>query len=104
MLPTLRPASSIAVLACSWVKFLTSGTWAFADPDEMVSATDVPSSTRTPCCGSWVITVPAGTVSLAFWVVVAVSPAVPRLLTAWAWVSPVTRGTATCFVPEPSRV
>src|SRR4051794_7137473 len=64
MAPTVRPAlvSISPADACGWPT--TSGTIACGTPEEMTSATAVPTSRSVPTNGSWLMTDPAGTVML----------------------------------------
>src|SRR3954470_2940527 len=62
--PTVRPmlVRALDALACGW--FVTSGTATCGRPEEITSATALPTTTSAPAAGFWLITEPAGTVVL----------------------------------------
>src|SRR3954471_19891854 len=99
--PTVRPmlVRALDALACGW--FVTSGTATCGRPEEITSATALPTTTSAPAAGFWLITEPAATVMLD---VVLIAPTVRPMLVsalealACAWL--VTSGTATCGRPE----
>src|SRR5688500_14624439 len=98
--PSTRPASVIAVVAATCVRFTSSGTATCGLPVEMTSATAVPTSTSAPAAGFCEITEPAGTVMLvALEIVPTRSPAsvIVEVAAACVWLT--TSGTATCGLP-----
>src|SRR3954468_23182536 len=62
--PTVRPmlVSALEAFACGWL--VTSGTATCGRPEEMTSATALPTATSAPAAGFWLITEPDGTVML----------------------------------------
>src|SRR3954469_21131080 len=99
--PTVRPmlVRALDAIACAWL--VTSGTATCGSPEEITSATALPTTTSAPTAGFWLITEPDGTVMLD---VVLIAPTVrPMLVSALdavAWGLLVTSGTATCGKPE----
>src|SRR3954462_12671765 len=99
--PTVKPmlVSALDAFACGW--FVTSGTATCGSPEEITSATALPTTTSVPAAGFLLITEPDGTVMLD---VVLIAPTVRPMLVsalaalACAWL--VTSGTATCGRPE----
>src|SRR5215217_4242462 len=99
--PTVRPmlVSALDALACDL--FVTSGTATCGRPDEITSATALPTTTSAPAAGFWLITEPAGTVMLdAVLIAPTVRPMLVSALDAFACGWLVTSGTATCGRPE----
>src|SRR4051812_28557963 len=99
--PTVRPmlVSALDAFACGWL--VTSGTATCGKPEEITSATALPTTTSAPAAGFWLITEPDGTVMLD---VALIAPTVrPMLVNAFVafacgWF--ITSGTATCGNPE----
>src|SRR4029079_1475539 len=99
--PTVRPAVVIADVAAVCVRPTTFGTATCGGPDEMTSATALPTFTCVAAIGFWLITDPDGTVVLDDVVMVpTVRPAVVIAELAAACVRPTTFGTATCGGPD----
>src|SRR3954467_2392284 len=99
--PTVRPAPAIDVVAAACVSPTTFGTATCGGPDEITSATALPTLTCVAAVGVWLITDPAGTVVLDDCVIApTVRPAVVIAAEAAACVSPTTFGTATCGGPD----
>ena len=94
--PTTRPAPTIAASASACGNPMTSGTRTGAGPKDTTRSTALPGATGVPPVGSWLITEPAGTVSL-FCVVTAPTtrPAPTIAASASACGRPTTFGTAT---------
>ena len=63
-IPTVSPAPVMTVCAAAWASPVTLGTFTGALPAETTKLTAVPGSTVEFAAGSWLMTVPAGTVSL----------------------------------------
>src|SRR5262252_10003625 len=83
--PTVRPASVIAVEAAACVRPTTFGAATFGGPVETTSATALLLSTDVPAAGVSLITEPDGTVVLdAVVIVPTVSPAAVRAVVAAA--------------------
>src|SRR4051812_27634431 len=101
MAPTVRPMLVSALDAFAWGCLVTSGTATCGKPEEITSATALPTTTSVPAAGFWLITEPAATVMLDD---VLIAPTVRPMLVnaldavACAWF--VTSGTATCGKPE----
>src|SRR3954469_2132960 len=101
MAPTVRPmlVSALDAVACGLS--VTSGTATCGRPEEITSATALPTTTSAAAAGFWLITEPAGTVMLD---AVLMGPTVrPMLVSAVEAVACgllVTSGTATCGKPE----
>src|SRR4051794_23075370 len=101
MAPTVRPmlVSALDAVACGLS--VTSGTATCGKPEEITSATALPTIASAPAAGFWLITEPDGTVMLE---VVLIAPTVRPMLVsaldavACGWL--VTSGTATCGKPE----
>src|SRR3954465_10083118 len=99
--PTVRPTLVSALDRFPRVWFVTSGTATCGRPEEITSATALPTTTSAPAAGFWLITEPAATVMLD---VVLIAPTVRPMLVsalaalACAWL--VTSGTATCGRPD----
>src|SRR3954464_14578221 len=99
--PTVRPmlVSALTALACAWL--VTSGTATCGRPEEITSATALPTTTSAPAAGLWLITVPDGTVMLDVVLIApTVRPMLVNALDAFASDWLVTSGTATCGRPE----
>ena len=98
--PTLNPAPVIAAVAAACVWPTTFGVVTCGTPDETTSDTALPVATCVPAAGSWLITVPAGTVVLGALVIApTVRPAVVITVIAAGWVRPTTFGAGTCGRP-----
>src|SRR6185503_4982153 len=98
--PTLNPAPVIAAVAAACVWPTTLGVATSGSPLETTSETALPVATCVPAAGSWLITVPAGTVVLGALVIApTVSPAVVITVIAAGWVRPTTLGAGTCGRP-----
>src|SRR6185503_6534395 len=96
MVPTVSPASVIALVAAACVWFTTEGTTTGGGPVEITSATALPAATEVPASGVCLITDPAGTVALELLVMVpAVRPASVSWLIESACVWFTTEGTTT---------
>jgi acetoacetate decarboxylase len=94
--PTLNPAPLIAVEAAACDRPTTLGTATGAGPVETVKATADPGATCAPAAGFWLITWPAGTVSLDAWVIAPTLNPEPVIdVEAAACDRPTTLGTAT---------
>src|SRR4051812_17048899 len=99
--PTVKPALVSALDALAWGCFVTSGTATCGSPEEITSATALPTTTSAPAAGFWLITEPAATVMLDD---VLIAPTVRPMLVsalaalACAWL--VTSGTETCGRPD----
>src|SRR4051794_2699296 len=92
--PTVKPAlvSALEAIACGLS--VTSGTATCGRPEEITSATALPTTTSAPAAGDWLMTVPAGTVMLEVMVIApTVRPTFVNALDALACGWPVTRGT-----------
>src|SRR5919205_538350 len=99
--PTVRPAltNALDAFACGWL--VTSGTATCGRPEEITSATALPTTTSAPAAGVWLITDPAGTVMLDVVLIApTVKPALINALDAFSCGWLVTSGTATCGRPE----
>src|SRR3954471_23323526 len=99
--PTVKPAlvSALEAIACGLL--VTSGTATCGSPEEITSATALPTTTSAPAAGFWLITEPAATVMLDDVLIApTVKPALVSALDALAWGWFVTSGTATCGRPE----
>src|SRR3954467_7146406 len=99
--PTVRPmlVSALDALACAW--FATSGTATCGKPEEITSATALPTTTSVPAAGFWLITEPAATVMLDDVLIApTVRPMLVSALDAFACGWFVTSGTATCGRPD----
>src|SRR5436190_1694959 len=101
IVPTMRPAFVIALVAAACVKPTTLGTATWGAPDDTTRATALPLATWVPALGVWLMTDPAGTIVLDTVVTVpAVRPALVIVVLAAACVRPTTFGTATCGAPD----
>src|SRR3954447_23350755 len=99
--PTVRPAVVIAAEAAACVSPTMFGTATCGGPDEITSATALPTVTCVAAVGVWLMTDPAGTVALDDCVIApTVRPAVVIAAEAAACVSPTTSGTGTCGGPD----
>lgn len=91
-----NPLPASVVTACVSVSPSTFGTTTVHGPLETVSLTFVPGATRVPAFGVWAMTMP-----VPYWLehpeltAPAASPVTPRVLPAFALVSPTTFGTIT---------
>ncbi len=97
--PTARPAPVSAASAAACVRPTTSGTaiWTGSGPLETVRFTAKPGMASVAASGFWLMTCPAGTVSLKASVTVPTArPAPVRAASAAACVMPTTLGTVTC--------
>ena len=98
--PSTGPPPVIAAVAAACVRLITSGTATCGMPDEMTSATALPTATSAPAAGFWLMTDPAGTVMLdAVVIAPTVRPAPVIAAVAAACVRLTTSGTATCGRP-----
>src|SRR5215217_7991415 len=101
MAPTVRPMLVSALAALAWGWLVTSGTATCARPEEITSATALPTTTSAPAAGFWLITEPAATVMLEDVLIApTVRPMLVSALDAFACGWLVTSGTATCGRPE----
>src|SRR5215470_12433386 len=99
--PTVNPASVIAVDAAPCVRPTTFGTATWGGPDDTTNATALPTTICVPAVGFSLITDPDGTVVLDDVVTVpTVNPAFVIAVEAAACVRPTTFGTATCGGPD----
>src|SRR3954453_671821 len=99
--PTVRPMLVRALDALAWGRLVTSGTATCGRPEEITSATALPTTTSAPAAGFWLITEPAGTVMLdAVLMAPTVRPMLVSAVDAVACGLSVTSGTATCGRPE----
>src|SRR3954467_13294959 len=101
IVPTMRPAFVIAVVAAACVRPTTFGTATCGGPDDTTRATALPLATWVPGVGGWLVIDPAGTI--VFDTVVtdpSVRPAFVIVAVAAACVRPTTFGTATCDAPD----
>src|SRR3954468_15907945 len=99
--PTVRPmlVSALDAFACGW--FVSSGTATCGRPEEITSATALPTTTSVPAVGFWLITEPDGTVMLELVLIApTVRPMLVSALDAFACGWFVSSGTATCGRPE----
>src|SRR5215831_711719 len=64
MLPTTRPAFTMAVWAAACSNPTTLGTLVWVGPNEITRFTADPAATIVPPAGFWLITLPTGTVVL----------------------------------------
>src|SRR3954453_367804 len=64
IVPTMRPAPVIAVVAADCVWLTTFGTATCGGPLDTTRSTALPTTTDVPPTGDWLITDPVGTVAL----------------------------------------
>src|SRR3954471_2718966 len=99
--PTVKPALVSALEAVACALFVTSGTATCGSPEEITSATALPTTTSAPPAGFWLITEPDGAVMLdAVLIAPTVRPMLVSALDAVACGWLVTSGTATCGRPD----
>src|SRR3954466_9953187 len=99
--PTVRPMLVSAVDAVACGLLVTSGTATCGRPEEITSATALPTTTSAPAAGFWLITEPAATVMLDDGLIApTVRPMLVSALAALACAWLVTSGTETCGRPD----
>src|SRR3954462_6737466 len=84
--PTVRPMLVSALEAVACALFVTSGTATCGRPEEITSATALPTTTSAAAAGFWLITDPAATVMLDDVLIApTVRPMLVSALDALAW-------------------